>query len=404
MVEWAGISDRNDRRRDAARYGPRLEQSAALRGLAPFQIALVIGLAGLFAFALRFRPDPLADGLMVVAACAFLAVAVWRVVLTLVSAAPPTDAPTPKDWPRYTILAALHDEAEVVGQLIERLSRINYPPARLQGLLVLESHDHDTIAAVSAAPRPQWLGVLVIPPGAPQTKPRALNHALALATGELLTVYDAEDAPDPFQLQEAAARFAADRSGRLACLQAPLRIRPPAGAGASSSFLGRQFAAEYASLFETTLPGLARLGLPFPLGGTSNHFRADVLRAVGGWDAWNVTEDADLGFRLWEHGYRLGVIRRPTWETPPGELTHWLPQRTSCVPFFAGRRSDRSSAGPARHGALVHRPSRRPIAAATEGTWSNAAPSGNLVRIERHHSVRVGNGATGHTGVCMGVP
>jgi len=327
-VEWVGISDQNDRRRDAARSGPPLEQSAALRGLAPFQIALVLALAVLFAFALRFRSGQLAEGLAAVAACAFLAVAVWRVVLILVSAAPPTDSPIPRNWPRYTILAALHDEAEVVGQLIERLSRIDYPPGRLQGLIVLEAHDHDTITAASATPRPDWLGILVVPPGSPQTKPRALNHALALATGDLLTVYDAEDAPDPFQLREAAARFAADRQGRLACLQAPLRIRPPTDPGAAAPFLDRQFAAEYASLFETALPGLARLGLPFPLGGTSNHFRVDVLRAVGGWDAWNVTEDADLGFRLWEHGYRLGVIGRPTWETPPGELTHWLPQRT----------------------------------------------------------------------------
>jgi cellulose synthase/poly-beta-1,6-N-acetylglucosamine synthase-like glycosyltransferase len=166
----------------------------------------------------------------------------------------------------------------------------------------------------------------VTPPGKPQTKPRALNHALAHATGELLTVYDAEDAPDRLQLREAGARFAADRSGRLACLQAPLRIR--SADGTASRFVGRQFAAEYASLFETILPGMARLGLPFPLGGTSNHFRVDVLRAVGGWDAWNVTEDADLGFRLWSHDWTLGVMARPTWESPPDGMAHWLPQRT----------------------------------------------------------------------------
>ncbi|MDP2764683.1 MAG: glycosyltransferase family 2 protein, partial [Brevundimonas sp.] len=151
---------------------------------------------------------------------------------------------------------------------------------------------------------------------------RALNCALARATGALLTVYDAEDEPHPLQLREAAARFVADTDGRLACLQAPLRIR------AGSRFLERQFAAEYASLFEVVLPGMARLGLPFPLGGTSNHFRVGVLRGVGGWDPWNVTEDADLGFRLWSRGWRLGVLARETWETPPDGLSHWLPQRT----------------------------------------------------------------------------
>lgn len=293
-----------------------------MRGLAPFQIALIAALAAAMALALWFWPARLAEGLVMVAACAFLGTAVWRIILILVSAVPLPEPAAPADWPRYTILAALHDEAEIIGQLIERLARIDYPADRLQGLLLLEAHDHATIAVAEAARRPSWLKILVIPPGSPQTKPRALNCALGQATGDLLTVYDAEDAPHPLQLREAAARFAADPTGRLSCLQAPLRIR------AGRRFLERQFAAEYASLFETALPGMARLGLPFPLGGTSNHFRVDALRAVGGWDAWNVTEDADLGFRLWAHGWRLGVLARPTWETPPSSLAHWLPQRT----------------------------------------------------------------------------
>ena len=133
--------------------------------------------------------------------------------------------------------------------------------------------------------------------------------------------------PDPGQLREAAARFAHGHP-RLACLQAPLRIRTAADPARRRPFLDRQFAAEYASLFEVVLPALARLGLPFPIGGTSNHFRVDVLRQVGGWDPWNVTEDADLGFRLWRMGWRLDVMNAPTWETPPGDLRVWLPQRT----------------------------------------------------------------------------
>lgn len=252
----------------------------------------------------------------------------WRVMLVIVSA--PIGAPEPAAvvLPRYTVLVALHDEAEVMDQLVRRLARIDYPADRLQGLLILEPHDHQTIAAALTAPRPQWLDVFVAPAGHPQTKPRALNCALPHVTGELLTVYDAEDEPDPLQLREAAARFAADAGDRLACLQAPLRIRRRHPARDASPFLDRQFAAEYASLFETLLPGMTRLGLPFPLGGTSNHFRVDVLREVGGWDAFNVTEDADLGFRLWAEGWRLGVMSRPTWETPPGPISDWLPQRT----------------------------------------------------------------------------
>ena len=274
-----------------------------------------------------FAPERVGRGIILVGAWGFLAMAFWRTGLIIVSGTLPPSPPEPSVWPRYTVLAALHDEAEVIGQLIDRLSRTDYPPDRLQGLLLLEAHDHETIATALATPRPDWLEVLVVPPGKPQTKPRALNFGLAHANGDLITVYDAEDDPDPLQLREAASKFAADATGRLACLQAPLRIRTSRPSG-RASFLDRQFATEYASLFETALPGMARLGLPFPLGGTSNHFRTDVLRAVEGWDSWNVTEDADLGFRLWSRGWRLDVISRPTWEAPPGRLDDWLPQRT----------------------------------------------------------------------------
>lgn len=311
-----GIGDLSDRRRE----------SAAWRGLSVFQ--WLVALAGLGGLGLLcVQPDVVGPFIIWSAAAGFVAVCIWKILLAVASQGmtTPNALADDIDLPPYTVLVALHDEAEVMEQLVGRLARIDYPADRLEGFLILEAYDHATIAAARAVERPTWLEVLIAPPGEPRTKPRALNCALPLATGALLTVYDAEDEPDPLQLREAAARFADDGGGRLACLQAPLRVRRGRG---GSPFLDRQFAAEYASLFETALPGMARLGLPFPLGGTSNHFRVDVLRAVGGWDAFNVTEDADLGFRLWRHGWRLGVISRPTWEAPPGGLADWLPQRT----------------------------------------------------------------------------
>jgi hypothetical protein len=51
-----------------------------------------------------------------------------------------------------------------------------------------------------------------------------------------------------------------------------------------------------------------------PLGGTSLFFRRDALERMGGWDAHNVTEDADLGIRLARHGYRTEMIDSVTEE------------------------------------------------------------------------------------------
>lgn len=303
--------------------GPPLEESAAQLGLTPVQGAALCACVITLAMAIWFAPTWTVLALVFAAQILFVFVAAWRTALILASYGTRPEPAAPTIWPRYTILAALHDEAEVIPQLVRNLAAIDYPSDRLDGWLVLEAHDMATIAAARTTPLPDWLGVHIVPPGPMSTKPRALNHALALARGEFLTIYDAEDEPDPGQLKEAATRFIDDPG--VGCLQAPLRIRRR---GASRSpFIDRQFAVEYAALFEVALPGMARLGLPFPLGGTSNHLRVKALKNAGGWDAFNVTEDADLGFRLWRRGWRLDVISRPTWETPPSGLAPWLPQR-----------------------------------------------------------------------------
>ncbi len=229
-----------------------------------------------------------------------------------------------EELPAYSVIVPLYRETEVLRQLAAALEAIDYPRDRLQLLIVVEADDPETRDALAATALPAQAEVIVAPPGHPRTKPRACNVALEHATGDLVTIYDAEDRPHPEQLREAAARFA-EGSARLACLQAPLRIDD------DRRFLPRQFALEYAIQFEVVLPMLTRLGAPFPLGGTSNHFRMTALRAVGGWDAWNVTEDADLGFRLAAEGYELGVLDAPTLEAAPDTLADWLPQRARWV-------------------------------------------------------------------------
>ena len=179
---------------------------------------------------------------------------------------------------------------------------------------MLEHDDLETARALRAAGLPPYAEIVVAPHGAPRTKPRALNVALPLARGRLLTIFDAEDRPEPGQLREAAAAFAV-AGPRLACLQARLAID-----NGQESWLSYFFAIGYAALFDVINPGLAALGLPLPLGGTSNHFRTDLLRRVVGWDAWNVTEDADLGLRFARLGYGVGMIAATTFEDAPTDI------------------------------------------------------------------------------------
>ena len=192
---------------------------------------------------------------------------------------------SPAQWPTYTVLCPLYREAHVVPELVTSLRRLDYPKHALQVILLVEGDDHETVnAAASAATSPE-IEVVIVPAAAPRTKPKALNAGLARARGEYLVVYDAEDRPHPQQLRAALAEFQ-DGGDRLACLQAALDID-----NAEDSWIARQFAAEYAIQFREMLPMLARWKLPLPLGGSSNHFRTAALRATGGWDPFNVSED-----------------------------------------------------------------------------------------------------------------
>jgi glycosyltransferase XagB len=187
---------------------------------------------------------------------------------------------------------------------------------------VLEPDDHETIDMVATMKLGPPFDVIIAPDVGPRTKPKALNAALPLLRGTFVAVYDAEDRPEPDQLRLALEAFVAGDE-RLACVQARLTIDNTA-----DSWLTRMFTAEYAGLFDVFLPGLSAWRLPLPLGGSSNHFRTAVLRRVGAWDPYNVTEDADLGMRLARFGYRTAVIPSTTYEEAPGRYRAWLKQRT----------------------------------------------------------------------------
>ncbi|MHA6287315.1 glycosyltransferase family 2 protein [Maricaulis sp. CAU 1757] len=224
--------------------------------------------------------------------------------------------------PRAALLVALYDEADILPDLVQALANLEYAADRVEFLLVLEEDDLKTRAAAAALPPDPRRRVVVVPPGRPRTKPRALNYALRFTAADMITVYDAEDRPHRDQLRIAAESFAA-AGPDLAVLQAPLNWY-----NAGECWLTRQFSLEYAGQFHALLPLYQSLGWPLPLGGTSNHFRRAALDRVGQWDAWNVTEDADLGLRLHRHGYRAGLIRPTTLEEAPISCSAWTGQRT----------------------------------------------------------------------------
>jgi cellulose synthase/poly-beta-1,6-N-acetylglucosamine synthase-like glycosyltransferase len=206
--------------------------------------------------------------------------------------------------------------------LVEILRQLDYPPEKLDIKFIVEADEPDTRNALERLQLAAPFEVIVAPQIGPRTKPKALNAALPLARGTFTVIFDAEDRPEPGQLRDALDIFFA-HDDRLACVQASLTIDNTA-----DNWLTGMFTAEYAGQFDVFLPALTKLGIPLPLGGSSNHFRTATLRRVGAWDPYNVTEDADLGVRLARFGYRSVAIATATYEEAPAQVGSWLRQRT----------------------------------------------------------------------------
>jgi cellulose synthase/poly-beta-1,6-N-acetylglucosamine synthase-like glycosyltransferase len=288
----------------------------------PFRFVLAALLAFLLAMLVAVPGPTLVTG-EVILATGFLAALSLRLFGSYLGGSLPLTTRIPdRELPTYTIVAALYRESRAVQGLVASLRNLDYPPEKLDIKLVIEADDLATWQALADLKLTAPFEIILAPQEGPRTKPKALNAALLFARGTFTVVYDAEDRPEPDQLRRAVDMFVSN-DDRLACVQGALTID-----NTDDSWLAGLFTAEYAAQFDLFLPGLARLQLPMPLGGSSNHFRTAALHDVGAWDAYYVTEDADLGIRLARFGYRATVIESTTYEEAPARLGPWLRQRT----------------------------------------------------------------------------
>ncbi|WP_127901704.1 glycosyltransferase family 2 protein [Solirhodobacter olei] len=230
-----------------------------------------------------------------------------------------------EDLPIYTVLVPMFREPDVLPILVSALRKLDYPTARLDIKIVLEEGDTETIDAAVALGLEGIFEIIRVPPSQPQTKPKACNYALRFARGEYLVIYDAEDKPEPDQLKKVVAAFR-EAPDNIGCIQCRLNYY-----NRNENWLTRLFTLDYSLWFDLMLPGLERLGIPIPLGGTSNHFKMDVLRELRAWDPFNVTEDADLGIRMTQKGYGVRLVDSTTYEEANVSQGNWIRQRSRWI-------------------------------------------------------------------------
>ncbi len=323
---------------------------------------IIIGYAALTAVLIGFVFGPIATLIAINVAASFFYLGnfVFKGILVAVGSKRSTEnddllaiearALTDDELPIYTVLVPMYREPEMLPLLADALRKLDYPLGKLDIKLVLEAGDAETIEVASTLGLEGVFEIIRVPPSQPQTKPKACNFALGFARGEFVVIYDVEDRPEPDQLRKVIATFRKSPP-EMGCLQCRLSYF-----NANENWLTRMFTLDYALWFDQMLPGLEKLNVPIPLGGTSNHFKIDVLRSLHAWDPFNVTEDADLGIRLTQKGYKVGIVDSTTFEEAICEPGSWIKQRSRWIKGYMQT-------------FLVH--TRRPLA-----FWRSAGPVG----------------------------
>ncbi len=299
-----------------------------------WQRMVLMGGCGLIVMLSVWQPWLMAKSFVLVATLFYGVHAVYKLVLVrfsialnseLVIGADEIAALRDDELPVYSIMVPMYHERESVHHLVRSLSQLDYPVDKLDIQLLLEADDRETRATVEALTLPPGFRVTVVPVSLPRTKPKACNVGLDFARGDYLVIYDAEDRPERDQLKKAVIGFA--RAGdQTICLQSRLNFYNP-----RQNLLTRLFTAEYSAWFDLSLPGLSAVHAVIPLGGTSNHFVTRKLKELLGWDAFNVTEDCDLGIRIERAGYRTRMLHTTTWEEACSRVQFWIPQRTRWI-------------------------------------------------------------------------
>ncbi len=227
-----------------------------------------------------------------------------------------------RNLPVYTILLPLYRESASLPQLVRGIQALDYPRHKLDVIVLLEEGDEEMIDALQRYPVPASWNVLYVPAGVPRTKPRACNYGMLFARGQYLVTYDAEDLPEHDQLRKAVRAFQT-ASANTICLQCLLTYY-----NRSRTLLSRLFTLEHWYWFDAVVPGLISLDMPIPMGGSSNHFHLGKLRALGGWDPYNLTEDADLSTRISMESQQVAVLRSTTREEANPQVWNWIRQRS----------------------------------------------------------------------------
>ncbi len=222
---------------------------------------------------------------------------------------------------RFTLLVPARHEEQVLGHTLDRLAAQTHPDLEILAIVGHDDPGTELVAREAAARHPGLVRV-VVDDSVPKNKPKALNRALAEATGDVVGVFDAEDDVHPRLLALVDTRF--EQTG-ADVVQGGVQLM-----NYRTSWWSLRNCLEYYFWFRSRLHFHARSRF-IPLGGNTVFVRRHWLERSQGWDADCLAEDCELGVRLSSAGAHVVVAYSPdvvTREETPGSFASLLKQRT----------------------------------------------------------------------------
>lgn len=224
----------------------------------------------------------------------------------------------------FTILLPARHEEDVYQYTIQKVYELNYPKELVQIIALCSDDDTGTIR--EAQTKINELGdpnvQLLVYTNKPTSKPRAMNHALSIAQGDIVTIFDAEDEPHPDILNVINTTMLDED---VDVVQGGVQLM-----NYDSKWFSSLNVLEYFFWFKSALHFFAKIGMT-PLGGNTVFVRRELMQQLGGWDEYGLTEDADLGIRLSLSHARIRIIYDDefvTQEETPHTVEQFIKQRT----------------------------------------------------------------------------
>lgn len=199
--------------------------------------------------------------------------------------------------PKISVLIPIHNEQQVLRFVLDSLLQCDYDRDRME-IIPINDHSTDRTGEILEQYHAKYDFIKPLHRDGPyRGKPAGLNDALAVASGDIILVFDADYRPARDLLRQLAVAFEDPQVGAVMGRVIPFN--------ANKNLLTRLISLERSGGYQVDQQARYNLGLIPQYGGTVGGFRKQVILDLGGFHPSILAEDTELTFRLYTRGWKV---------------------------------------------------------------------------------------------------